>query len=191
MPFIIRCVKCQRRLRVLDRLAGKLVKCPACQTKFVAQMAGSAAAAKAPALARPAGPSGSRTVPRPPSSKVPLSRPAPSAPPSSKVPTGPRSRVQQAVRPPEEAMVDYGEEEFMPASGAIRSRPRPLDDLEPPPPSSVSKSGVRRPLQTPFMNVFATLGGVLLLTAIFGLATAWWVNSRVQFLQGSVPTGKR
>lgn len=190
MPFIIRCVKCQRKLRVLDRLAGKLVKCPACQTKFVAQRAGSPALA-APAMARPV-PSGSRTIPKPPpSSKVPPSRPAPSAPPSSKVPTGPRSRVNQAVPPPEEATVDHGEEDFMPASAALRSRPRPLDDIQPPPPSTVSKSGVRRPLQTPFVNVFATLGGVLLLTTLLGLATAWWINSRVQYLQGSTASGKR
>jgi hypothetical protein len=191
MPFIIRCVKCQRKLRVLDRLAGKLVKCPACQTKFVAQMAGSPAVAKAPAMARPLGPSGSRTMPKPsPSSKVPLSRPAPSASPSSKVPTGPRSRGNQAVSSPAEAMVDHGEEEFMAASSGIRSRARPLDDLHPTP-SGVNKSGVRRPVQTPLVNVFITLGGVLLLTAILGLVTAWWVNSNVQYLQGTPSAGKR
>ncbi len=188
MPFIIRCIKCQRKLRVLDRLAGKLVKCPACQTKFVAQTAASPAVA----MARPVGPSGSRTAPKPPpSAKVPLSRPAPGAPPSSKVPTGPRSRVNQAVSP-EVTTVDYSEEEFIPASAAMKPRPRPLDDIQPPSPSTVSKSGVRRPVQTPFVNVFVTLGGVLLVTAILGLATAWWVNSGVQRLQGTpAATGKR
>jgi hypothetical protein len=193
MPFIIRCVKCQRKLRVLDRLAGKLVKCPACQTKFVAQAAASAAVAAAPAMARPAGqsPSGSRTTPKPPpSSKVPLSRPAPSAPPSSKVPAGSRSRVGPATPPPEEAVVDHGEDEFMSGSASAKLPPRPLDDLPPTAPG-VSKSAVRRQRQTPFVNVFAVLGGVLLVTAILGLAAAYWVNSRVQYLQGSPAAGKK
>jgi DNA-directed RNA polymerase subunit RPC12/RpoP len=179
MPFIIRCVKCQRKLRVLDRLQDRLVRCPACQAKFVARASGSPAVAATPAMARPVrpfnSPSGSRAVP--PSSKVPLSRPAPNAPPSSKVPTGPRSRVA----PGEEVTVDHGEDEFMADSGAMNAPPRPLD-LDPTGPRS-SKSGVRRRRQTPLVNVFATLGGVLLLTTLLALGIAFWVNNKVQWLQ--------
>ena len=180
MPFIIRCVKCQRKLRVLDRLHGKLVRCPACLAKFVAQPSGHPAVAATPAMARPRpfnSPSGSRTAP--PSSKVPLSRPAPNAPPSSKVPASPRVPSSASV---EDVTVDHGEDEFMAGSGAMNAPARPLDDLEPTAPKS-SKSGVRRRRQTPLVNVFATLGGVLLLTTLLGLAIAFWVNNKVQWLQ--------
>jgi hypothetical protein len=177
MPFIIRCIKCQRKLRVLDRLNGKLVRCPACQAKFVAQPSGSPAVAAAPAMVRPFNsPSGSRTAS--PSSKAPLSRPAPNAPPSSKVPTGSRSRVH----PGEEVTVNHGEDEFMAGSGVMNASGRSLDSLEPSAPSS-SKSSVRRRRQTPLVNVFVMLGGVLLLTTILGLVIAFWVNNKVQWLQ--------
>jgi hypothetical protein len=37
MPILVQCTGCQRTMRVRDRLAGKKIKCPDCQTAFVAQ----------------------------------------------------------------------------------------------------------------------------------------------------------
>jgi len=201
MPVIIQCVKCQRKLRVLDRLLGKLVKCPGCQTKFVAQASGTPVIAPlggkaAPARASAALPASSSKVSAPPpSSKVPprlpLSKqPAPKPPPSSKVPppsrpavlpASGRVRALQAEPPPEEITV--GEEDFIPASALPPPRTRPdLDGVETH--AALAGKSARRPRQSSFFSVFVTLGGILLVTSVLGMLSAWWINSKVQSLGG-------
>jgi len=191
MPVILPCVKCKRKLRVLDRLLGKLVKCPGCQTKFVARAPGTpvVTAASAPSAAshgRASAPKppasskapASRTVPKPPSSKVPGSRPA-----VLPVSGASRARAAKAMPPPEEIPVEHGEEDFMPAALLPRQGPQ-LDEVEMTAPGA-RKPGARQQRQSSLIGVFVTLGGILLLTTILGLLTAWWVNSSMQYLQGS------
>jgi hypothetical protein len=191
MPVIIPCVKCHRKLRVLDRLLGKLVKCPGCQTKFVAPANGAAAAtpgaakpSSARALGRPAAPKSqppSRApagpVQRtPPPSKAPLTRPF--------APAASRGRAGPASSPSQEITVEQGEEDFMagPAPSVPRTRPQ-LGEGEPTGPLS-GKRPARRPKQSSFLRVFVTLGGILLATTILGLLCALWVNAGVQSRQG-------
>lgn len=52
MTEVINCPECERKLRVPENMLGKKVKCPSCQTIFVA---GSAGAEEKPAPSRPAG----------------------------------------------------------------------------------------------------------------------------------------
>ncbi|HLW64098.1 MAG TPA: hypothetical protein VKS79_02185 [Gemmataceae bacterium] len=52
MPIQTSCPSCGRALRVPDDLMGKNVKCPSCQTQFVAEAAGGAAAEAPPPLPR-------------------------------------------------------------------------------------------------------------------------------------------
>jgi hypothetical protein len=63
-----------------------------------------------------------------------------------------------------------------------RKRAAVEDDIETPRQAEHRSPGHSRP--SSFVGVFVTLGSILLLTTIFGLVTAWWINSSVQSLQG-------
>jgi hypothetical protein len=158
MPVIMPCEKCRRRLRVVDRLLGKMIRCPACRHKFrapeledAAPLGTSAAASpvSAPA-APPARARGARLAPRP-------------------------VHAIEAGPPPEDIALEPADDELAPVAGAP-------EDLEEAPRHADTRTA--RPRQSSFLNVFVTLGGILLLTAVLGVLSAYWVNAGVQSLQG-------
>jgi hypothetical protein len=166
MPVIMPCDKCRRRLRVLDRLLGKMVRCPACRHKFrapeledAAPLGTSAAAppVSAPA-ASPARAHGARLAPRP-------------------------VHAIEAGPPPEDIALEPADDGLAPAALA------PAEDLEETPPRAETRTA--RPRQSSFLSVFITLGGILLLTAVLGVLSAYWVNAGVQSLQGRPSPARR
>jgi hypothetical protein len=156
MPVIMRCVQCQRKLRVLDRLIGKLVKCPACQLKFVAEAAMAATAAVPAGAAAKGGPAVPRT------------------PPPLRAPAGPHAI--EAGPPLEDIQIEPQEDGITrPLAPTV---PAPLEEARPPA-RHLAPAG---PRPSSFFAVFVALGGILLLTTAVGLACAWWINSSVQML---------
>jgi hypothetical protein len=191
MPVIIPCIKCQRKLRVQERLVGKLVKCPGCQTKFIAQPAAApaaavtptAAVASPPAAARPAAPA-SPPPSRP--SLAPAAVPPRAVPPAPAPRASPRAHAIEAGPPLEEITIEHLGDGITPPPASRPQRPPAAeDDFEEPRPARGKPATAPVPSSS-FLGVFVTLGGILLLTIIVGLVCAWWVNSSVQSLRSGV-----
>jgi hypothetical protein len=184
MPVILHCIKCKRKLRVLDRLMGRLIRCPACKTKFVAAASGTSAVAPASGRTAPASGSG-RAAPK----SAPPSRPlaAPRSFSKSKAPASPSPRSGPVRAAARDLAVEHGEEDFMAAPAVPKPRSGPnLDHIETAAPRSSTR---RRKPPASFLSVFVTLGIIMLGTMLLGLLCGWLVNSKIHSFQGRRAAG--
>jgi hypothetical protein len=166
MTTIIQCTSCTLKLRVRDQLLGKTVKCPNCQTKFVAKAAGESRPQLLPAanppetpVARDSGPQGTaddlkRTPVNPqaaPGSAPALEITEPASAPSNPSAALPRSSGRVAT-----------------------STPIPPEPGPPPPPKPP------QPFETSPLMVLAVLAALLLLAAFIGCGSGWWIGAVVE-----------
>ncbi len=169
MPVYIACSSCGRKLRVRTDLAGRTIRCPGCQARFIAQPieggetpsgtdSVSAEADAGPTTPQP----GSGTQPPATDDDAPTARRAVEAP----VPEVLARAVTAAPAQPRVAV------------------PQP----EPVPEEPVEKAPSAPPIPTPFEmpapRVFLVLGLVLLLGVLLGLAGAWWVSAGMRGVTG-------
>jgi len=172
MPVVIECTSCQRKLRVQDHLLGRLVKCPACLVKFVAQLpAGGPDPADAQETMRtPVVP-----VPNPdsaspalavqtleitePASEPPPPEPPPELPPEPPpAPPPPITPVMPVAAPP--ALVE---------PPAVVPAP-----VEPPPPPAP------RPFESSPLRVLAVIAAIMIATAILGCGLGSLIGAAVE-----------
>jgi hypothetical protein len=178
MPFIIPCVKCRRKLRVQDRLAGKLIRCPGCQHKFVAphpKVAAHVGAAAAGAASAPVAPPPPAPVQSPAQARMPRLAPRP-------------VHAIEAGPPPGDTSAEPAADQMPRHPAARPGRKLPEEDLSEPARPAPKRAG---PRQSSLLAVFVTLGSILLVTAILGLVCAWWINSKVQWLKAPAIPARR
>jgi hypothetical protein len=187
MPVILQCIKCKRKLRVLDRLIGKLIRCPACKTKFVAASSGSGVVSGSGVSKGKAASGSGRTVPKSMPAPRPLATPVGRAPVTGRAPASPSPRSGAGRAGPRDLAVEHGEEDFMAAPAVPKPRSGAnLDHIE----ASAPRSAKRRPApQASFLSVFVTLGIILLATMLLGLLCGWLVNSKIHSFQGRKMAG--
>jgi hypothetical protein len=148
MPILIECSSCHRKLRVQDELLGKTVKCPNCQTKFAAQ--------KVPESTLTAADPGSGLVLDSPLNPEPMSD---STQPTLDLPPEPLRTplsVTGKVRVPEPNVV---------ASQAASRTPAVAPAIAGP-----------QPFETPPLQVFAVVFGIVLAAGAIGLAVGWFAG---------------
>jgi DNA-directed RNA polymerase subunit RPC12/RpoP len=177
MPILIECANCKRKLRVLDHLLGKMVKCPNCKTKILAQsMAETAKAALSQSEAlepdvldsQPASASIEDLMRTP---VVPPLNPATFVPlqalevtePASSPPTAPSPKP----RPSEQIATTVA-----PAPAAAPLEPPPAN--LPPVPAPLER------FETPPLRVLSVVAIIIVVAALIGFIFGWWVGAAVE-----------
>jgi DNA-directed RNA polymerase subunit RPC12/RpoP len=186
MPIVIQCTNCQRKLRVQDHLLGKTIKCPQCQTKFLAQVAGNNAAPQLPSASGSSGadatqPSLANDAPVQSLAEAMLRTPV--IPPVSSAPAS-VDLVVQALEVTEPASAPSAPPPAGPTSGQrITGKPTataaPLAIpvvVEP----SRATPAPPQPFETSALHVLAVLGVILLLTSLLGCGLGWWIGAAVE-----------
>jgi hypothetical protein len=178
MPILCQCTSCKRKLRVLDHLLGKMVRCPNCQTKFLAQ-------GIAETVVSPQGGAEPRESP---SADNPVSPPnvedlmqTPVVPPVNPASATPAPALQMlevnepASTPPTPSPAGPpSAERIAPATPAVAA-PAQLPPLEIP-----AVPAALQPFETPPLHVLAVLAAIVLGVSIISCGLGWWIGAAVE-----------